>query len=106
MRMRKKKHLGERLDLCENLTVMNIEDRNEQTSIEKKEYIDFKKLFGNDNPVFLEIGCGKGGFCTAAAKANPDINFIAVERTANVMVSACELGRGIKNLHFIICQKH
>ncbi len=102
MRMRKKKHLGERLDLCRNLTVMNIEDRNEQTSTLQKEYIDFEKIFGNNNPIYLEIGCGKGKFCTTAARENPDINFVAVERTANVMVSACEQGEGISNLHFIL----
>ena len=102
MRMRKKKHLDERLALCDNLLIMKIDDRNEKTAIEKKEYIDFPALFGNDNPVYLEIGCGKGGFCIEAAKRFPDINFLAVEKAANVMVTACENGKDVKNLRFLL----
>ncbi|MBQ8550778.1 MAG: tRNA (guanosine(46)-N7)-methyltransferase TrmB [Clostridia bacterium] len=102
MRMRKKKHLDERLALCKNLTVMEIDDRNEQTAIEVKEYIDFRELFGNDNPVYMEIGCGKGGFCREAALREPNINFLAVEKAANVMVTACEQCADVKNLHFLL----
>ncbi|MBR6693890.1 MAG: tRNA (guanosine(46)-N7)-methyltransferase TrmB [Clostridia bacterium] len=102
MRMRKKKHLDERLALCDNLIIMDIDDRNEQTAIENKNYIDFSALFGNDNPVFLEIGSGKGGFCCEAAKREPNINFLAVEKSANVMVTACENGADIPNLRFLL----
>ena len=101
MRMRKKKHLEERLALCENLTVMEINDRNELAEVDNN-YLDFSTLFGNDNPIFLEIGCGKGGFCREAALRNPDINFLAVEKAANVMVTACEQGEGVANLKFLL----
>lgn len=41
--------------------------------------IDFKVLFGNDNPVELEIGIGKGRFMAAAAQTFPDRNYLGVE---------------------------
>jgi tRNA (guanine-N7-)-methyltransferase len=41
--------------------------------------LDFPALFGNDNPVELEIGIGKGTFITEQAKARPDTNFIGLE---------------------------
>ena len=39
----------------------------------------WKELFGNNNPIFLELGCGKGGFISQLAVYNPDINYIAVD---------------------------
>lgn len=39
----------------------------------------WKKLFKNDNPIYLELGCGKGGFVSQIAVYNPDINFIAID---------------------------
>jgi tRNA (guanine-N7-)-methyltransferase len=41
--------------------------------------IDLAALFGNTNPVELEIGMGKGTFLTEQAKARPEINFFGVE---------------------------
>lgn len=42
------------------------------------------EAFGNDNPIFLEIGSGKGQFILKKAMANPDKNYIAVEGQENV----------------------
>ena len=39
--------------------------------------LDFSAAFGNDNPVCLEIGCGKGGFVIATALTNPSVNYLA-----------------------------
>ncbi|MBO4693516.1 MAG: tRNA (guanosine(46)-N7)-methyltransferase TrmB [Clostridia bacterium] len=106
MRMRHKKHLTERLDAVSDiLFVSEHEDRNFNTAVLKKEYIDISKWFGNNNPVFLEIGCGKGGFAVEYARGHRDINVIAVEKDANVIVSACELckSENIQNLKFIKC---
>ena len=56
--MRKKKYLEERLAaVSDRLFIINTEDRNFNTAITEKEYIDFSKWFKNDNPIFLEIGC-------------------------------------------------
>jgi len=41
--------------------------------------VDFAELFGNDRPVELEIGMGKGTFLLARAKARPEINFLGLE---------------------------
>ena len=104
MRIRKKKHLAERLDcVSEILLVLESEDRNFNTSVEKKEYYDFAAFFGNDNPVFLEIGCGKGRFAINYALSHPKINLIAVEKESNVIVSACEgaLEKEVENLVFV-----
>ena len=38
-----------------------------------------KEIFGNDNPVVLEIGCGMGETTAAIAQAHPEINFIGCE---------------------------
>ena len=40
----------------------------------------FKELFANDNPIYLEIGMGKGQFIYENAKKYKDINFIGIER--------------------------
>ena len=51
MRMRKKKHLDERLEACGDYFIkVMTDDLNFETSIETKEYFDFKELFGNDVP--------------------------------------------------------
>lgn len=106
MRMRRKKNLEDRLQNCsEYLICADGEDLNYQTASQIKEYIDFRKLFGNDNPIELEIGCGKGGFICELAKQNPDKNFIAVEKTGNVIVNGCEKAQSeeISNLRFFKC---
>lgn len=104
MRMRKKKHLEERLQECSDyIFFMDCKDRNFQTAVQNKDYIDIQKIFGNTNPVHLEIGCGKGGFACEIAKQNPDINFLAVEKASNVIVKAAEDAKSaeLKNLYFM-----
>lgn len=106
MRMRRKKHLSERLsDVSSVLFIGEQSDKNFNTAIEKKEYIDFEKWFSNGNPMYLEIGCGKGKFAVEYAKRNKGVNLLAVEKDANVIVSACELCQNEKvpNLKFIKC---
>src|SRR3982750_4513304 len=41
--------------------------------------IDWTELFGNDHPVELEIGIGKGTFLVGQAEARPDVNFFGIE---------------------------
>lgn len=104
--MRKKKHLDERLAaISEYLYVSDSEDRNFKTAVNNKDYIDFSDWFKAEKPLYLEIGCGKGKFAVEFAKAHPDINFVAVEKDANVIVAACEAAKGenIVNLRFIKC---
>lgn len=41
--------------------------------------VDLGALFGNDHPVELEIGCGKGGFLLRQARAHPERNYLGIE---------------------------
>ncbi|MDO4481520.1 MAG: tRNA (guanosine(46)-N7)-methyltransferase TrmB [Bacillota bacterium] len=50
----------------------------------------WKEVFGNDNPVFLEMGCGKGKFVTEMAKKNPQYNYIGVEGQEKVLLRAAQ----------------
>ena len=52
--------------------------------------IDLSNLFSNDNPIYLEIGMGKGDFIIANAMKYPNINFIGIEKYASVMVRAVQ----------------
>lgn len=105
MRMRRKHNLDERLEQVKDYILeRTIEDRNMKTSVEIKDYLDYRIIFGNDNPVELEIGCGKGRFINEMAKRHPDTNFIAIEMLSNVIVDACEKAKkeNLKNLKFMI----
>ena len=104
MRMRKKKHLDERMAQCgAYLFTMHCDDLNALTAVEKKEYIDLPELFGNDNPVVLEIGCGKGRFACELARRDPGVNVLALEKAKNVIVMACEAAQreSIPNVRFL-----
>ncbi|WP_018664037.1 tRNA (guanosine(46)-N7)-methyltransferase TrmB [Heyndrickxia acidiproducens] len=50
----------------------------------------WQQLFGNDKPLHIEIGTGKGKFITGMAKQNPDINYIGIEKQPSVIVSALD----------------
>lgn len=39
----------------------------------------WRELFGNDKPIRLELGCGKGGFISQIALSNLDVNYIAID---------------------------
>ncbi len=41
--------------------------------------LDWVGLFGNDRPVELEIGCGKGAFIVHASTTRPEVNFVGIE---------------------------
>ncbi|STO13400.1 tRNA (guanine-N(7)-)-methyltransferase [[Flavobacterium] thermophilum] len=50
----------------------------------------WRELFGNERPIHIEIGTGKGKFITEMAKLHPDINFIGIELYPSVLVSALD----------------
>lgn len=69
-----------------------------------KEYAGrWRELFGNDNPIRIEIGMGKGKFINELALNNPNINYIGIEKYSSVLIRAIEKRReqDIKNLLFI-----
>ncbi|NOW93169.1 tRNA (guanosine(46)-N7)-methyltransferase TrmB [Clostridium beijerinckii] len=68
MRMRKKPWARPELEGCDFFV------------INPKEYKGkWKEFFGNDKPIYLELGCGKGTFMAVHASENPDINYIAID---------------------------
>ena len=89
--MRRKKHLEDKLSLCTNLISVPPVIRDYRLEIKEKAYIDFTGIFHNNNPLQMEIGCGKGKFICELAKRNPDINYIAIEVNPNVLCGACML---------------
>ena len=105
MRMRRKKHLDERLRLVADYIVDVGETEGGYNGLPfRAQKLDLPKLFGNDHPVELEIGCGKGQFAAAIAEKHPERNFLAVEVNSNVVVQACEKAKaaGLQNLRFLM----
>lgn len=102
MRMRRKKNLEARLEACGDYILYLDRDEKNFQDKSNKQLIDFEKIFGNSNPLVLEIGCGKGQFAREIAKRNPDKNFLAVEKSSNVIVNAAQMAidEGIPNLRF------
>ncbi len=105
MRMRKKKNLETKLAECTNLIDIPPVCDDYRNVVAVKEYIDFSNYFNNDNPIQMEIGCGKGQFIAELALRNPEINYIAVEVNRNVICDACKkaLNSGLDNIVFIHC---
>lgn len=64
-----------------------------------------KEIFGNDNPIRVEIGMGKGKFIMELAKRNPDINYIGIEKYSSVLLRAIQkleaMEEPLKNIIFI-----
>ncbi len=93
MRMRKKKNVDIRLARCGDVLVQG-------PAAQKGRWNTF---FGNDNPIHLEIGCGKGRFILTLAQQNPHINYLAMEREEGALVMAAEKAAALSlpNLNFI-----
>ena len=80
MRVRKKKNGAQRIEACAELLIATPELLSEPS----------ENFEANDRPLHLEIGCGKGNFAVGMAKKYPDINFIALEKVADVCCVALE----------------
>ena len=65
---------------------------------------NWSDVFGNDHPIHLEIGTGKGQFIIGMAKQYPDVNFIGLEVSKSVIVNAGEklLHEGLPNVKLIL----
>ena len=80
MRIKKKKHGAERLEACGDIVIKNLREEGSTS----------RELFGNDNPLRIEIGCGKGDFIVGTAAKEPDVNFLAIEKVSDVLMLAAE----------------
>jgi tRNA (guanine-N7-)-methyltransferase len=93
--MRKKKNIDKRLEECNELIITKetIPDGGVST------------LFSKTQKLYLEIGCGKGGFCIKMCQQpDRDFNYIAMEKVQEAIVMGMEKAKltGVKDLFFII----
>ncbi|RJG32238.1 tRNA (guanosine(46)-N7)-methyltransferase TrmB [Streptococcus pyogenes] len=80
MRVRKRKGAEEHLANNPHYVILNPEDA-------KGRWHD---VFGNDRPIHIEVGSGKGGFTTGMALKNPDINYIGIDIQLSVLSYALD----------------
>ena len=61
------------------------------------------EIFGNENPIHIEIGMGKGKFIHTMAKLNPQINYVGIEKYSSVLLRAIQKmeEEELPNLKFI-----
>ncbi|MGI6030327.1 MAG: tRNA (guanosine(46)-N7)-methyltransferase TrmB [Eubacteriales bacterium] len=78
--MKRKKSTPRRLDQCRELLIENPREHRG----------NWKAFFGNDHPLHIEIGCGKGAFISQLARLHPEINYLAIERVPECVVLAAE----------------
>ena len=109
MRMRKKRNFEARMAACGDLLlakgangILNMKEAAENY----RNLLDFKQIFGEDRadlPVALEIGCGKGGFVITLAKQTPNVNYLALEKMSNVILTPMEEVKkeGVENIRFL-----
>ena len=80
MRVRNRKGATELLEANPQYVVLNPEDAKGK----------WHKIFGNDHPIHIEVGSGKGAFITGMAKANPEINYIGIDIQKSVLSYALD----------------
>ena len=88
MRLRRIKGIEEKIKEYGDVIVFD------PTSLKGK----WKERFNNTNPIYLEIGMGKGNFICKSAKLNPDINYIGCEISDSVAYLASKKIRGTSNI--------
>ena len=99
--MRKKKHGAERIAACAEYLISDVAPLSALGS-------NPTAIFPASRPIHMEIGCGKGSFAVGMAAANPQWNFIAMERVSDVACCALEKAkatasdRSEDNLRFLI----
>ena len=102
MRMRKKKHSGERIEACSALLLRFEPGGSGYSELSGSAEVS-REIFGASMPLELEIGCGKGQFGNTFASLNPDKNILCVERNRNVLIMAIDKARELKldNIMFL-----
>ena len=83
--------------------VKNKEEIHNNSKFLVKDYFDYKgkwsSVFGNNNPIYIEIGMGKGKFIRENAKRYPNINFIGIEKYDSVVAKCLpKIDDDLKNL--------
>lgn len=66
----------------------------------------WQELFGNNNPIHVEVGTGKGQFIVGMARQYPDINFIGIELSKSVIVTAAEKVQDSDQKNILLIQEN
>ena len=91
MHLRKVKDVEEKIKEYSDVVVFNPESN-------KGKWHD---LFKNNNPIYLEIGMGKGKFIREHAKRNPDINYIGCELSTSMCYKSAKEVDNLNNLKIL-----
>ena len=91
MHLRKVKDVEEKIKEYDDVIVFNPENTKGK----------WNALFGNNNPIYLEIGMGKGKFIRENAVRNPNVNYIGCELSTSMCYKSAKAARGISNLRIV-----
>ena len=80
MRVRNRKGATELLEAHPQYVILNPADAKGRR----------QEIFGNDHPIHVEVGSGKGAFVSGMAKANPEINYIGIDIQKSVLSYALD----------------
>ena len=92
MRLKNVKGAKERINISKYIIISPFDNKG-----------NYKSLFGNTNPIHLEIGTGKGDFIVKMAETFPNINFIGIEKYSSVLLRAIQKmeQEPLDNVYFI-----
>ncbi len=93
MRVRNRKGATELLEAHPQYVILNPADAKGR----------WQEIFGNDHPIHVEVGSGKGAFVSGMAKANPEINYIGVDIQKSVLSYALDkvLATAVPNIKLL-----
>ena len=93
MRVRNRKGATELLEAHPQYVILNPADAKGR----------WQEIFGNDHPIHVEIGSGKGAFVSGMAKANPEINYIGIDIQKSVLSYALDkvLATDVSNIKLL-----
>ena len=93
MRVRRRKGAEEHLANNPHFVILKPEDAKGH----------WQEIFGNDRPIHIEVGSGKGAFITGMALQNPDINYIGIDIQVSVLSYTLDkvLASGAENIRLL-----
>ena len=93
MRVRNRKGATELLEAHPQYVILNPADAKGR----------WQEIFGNDHPIHVEVGSGKGAFVSGMAKANPEINYIGIDIQKSVLSYALDkvLATSVPNIKLL-----
>lgn len=94
MRYRRSKNYKEKLEVFEGSVVVSLEDAKQ---------CSWGEIFGNDRPLYLEVGMGKGQFIRSMAMLNLDNNYVGIEKIEPLLLGGAEkiVAQNIENIKLV-----